>query len=177
MRRAHLVIAGTIVGTAAVVAFPVESSHVDLPGSGASTASGNGTSAAGSTSGAASASTPTSTTPGSSVPSTSSPTTTAPPPTTTSGSRSATGTVVQDRYGQLGVTVTVAGNKITHVGIATISEADTRSASIDSYAIPQLEQQVIAADSANIDGISGATFTSDAFVQSLTSALGKLGFA
>jgi uncharacterized protein with FMN-binding domain len=74
------------------------------------------------------------------------------------------------------VTVTIQGHKITNVGIATVNETDGRSAAIDSYAIPQLEQQVIAADSANISGVSGATFTSDAFVQSLTDALGKLGF-
>lgn len=165
MRRAHLVIAGTVAGTAAVLAFSLDSTHAALvPGSGASGV----------------ASPTTSPNPGSSSAATSAPTTSSPatttPTTVPSAIQSATGTDETFRYGQLAVTVTVNGGKITHVGLATISEPDPRSESIDSYAVPQLEQQVIEADSAQIDGVSGATYTSDAFVESLTSALDKLGF-
>lgn len=60
--------------------------------------------------------------------------------------------------------------------MAATNPNDGRSSSIDSYAIPQLEQQVIAATSANINRVSGATYTSHAFEQSLASALAKLGF-
>jgi uncharacterized protein with FMN-binding domain len=77
----------------------------------------------------------------------------------------------------MAVTVTVSGNKITDVRMATINETDGRSVSIDRFAIPQLEQQAISANSVNIDGVSGATFTSQAFVDSLSSALGKLGLS
>ncbi|HVX20625.1 MAG TPA: FMN-binding protein [Acidimicrobiales bacterium] len=157
MRRAHLVIAGTIAGTAAVLAFPVEASHPGVVGAGTPT-SGTGA------------------TPASTTPSTSPPATTAPPPSTTSGVASATGAAEQFRYGQLAVTVTVHDNKVTDVTMASLDEPDPRSASIDRYAIPRLEQQAISADSANIDGVSGATFTSEAFAQSLRSALAQLGF-
>jgi uncharacterized protein with FMN-binding domain len=77
----------------------------------------------------------------------------------------------------MAVTVTVSGNKITKVTMATINETDGRSVGIDRYAIPELEQQAISANSANIDGVSGATFSSQAFVDSLSSALNKLGFS
>ncbi len=165
MRRANLVIAGTVAGTAAVLAFSLDSTHGALvPGSGVSSAASPTTSV---NPGSSSAAT--------SVPPSSSPSTTT-PTTTPSPAGSTTGTNEVFRYGQLAVTVTVNGGKITHVGIATISEPDSRSESIDSYAIPQLEQQVIETDSAQIDGVSGATYTSDAFVASLTSALDKLGF-
>jgi len=73
------------------------------------------------------------------------------------------------------VAVTVEGTKITNIAMAQLNETDGRSASIDSFAIPQLEQQVISADSVNINGVSGATFTSQAFVDGVANALGKLG--
>jgi len=167
MRRAPFVIAGTIAGTAAVLAFPVEATHAVSLGAGASTKGVSG------------ASTPTTSPAGtsaSSTTSTSSTTTTAPSSTSKTGPQSATGADQSFRYGQLAVTVTLTNGKISNVSLATVSETDPRSASIDGYALPRLEQQVINADSANIDGVSGATFTSDAFVNSLTSALGKLGF-
>jgi uncharacterized protein with FMN-binding domain len=47
--------------------------------------------------------------------------------------------------------------------------------SIDQMAIPQLEQQVLSVQSANIQGVSGASYTSAGFRQSLQSALSKLG--
>jgi uncharacterized protein with FMN-binding domain len=77
----------------------------------------------------------------------------------------------------MAVDVSVSGSKIINVSMASIDETDGRSVAIDRYAIPELEQQVIDANSANIDGVSGATFSSQAFVDSLSSALSKLGFS
>ena len=51
---------------------------------------------------------------------------------------------------------------------------DPHSQSIDQVAIPELRQEAIAAQSAKIDGVSGASYTSAAYEQSLQSALDKL---
>ena len=61
--------------------------------------------------------------------------------------------------------------------MASLNETDPRSVHIDDEAIPQLRQQVLAAQSASIDGVSGATFTSQAYAQSVQSALDQLGSA
>jgi uncharacterized protein with FMN-binding domain len=98
----------------------------------------------------------------------------APSPTTPSGT---TGSVASYRYGQLSVTVTERGAQITDVEMASLNETDSRSVEIDDQAVPQLRQEVLSAQSANIDGVSGATFTSEAYVQSLQSALDQLGRA
>jgi uncharacterized protein with FMN-binding domain len=61
------------------------------------------------------------------------------------------------------------------VSIASISDGgQARSQSIDEYAIPILEAQALSAQSANIQGVSGASFTSAGFEQSLQAALIKL---
>jgi uncharacterized protein with FMN-binding domain len=103
------------------------------------------------------------------------PTTTTPDGATPGPTRSATGTVVSYAYGQLSVTVTEGGTRITDVEIASLNETDSRSVDIDDQAIPQLRQEVLSAQSGKIDGVSGATYTSQAYVQSLQSALDQLG--
>jgi uncharacterized protein with FMN-binding domain len=71
----------------------------------------------------------------------------------------------------------VSGNKILNVGIASIDDGgNPRSESIDQQAIPILEQEVMQAQSANIQGVSGASYTSAGFTQSLQSALHRLSF-
>lgn len=108
-------------------------------------------------------------------------TTIAPPTTTTTiapptASRSATGASVNYIYGVLSVDVTVSGSKISKVKIGSINDGGNyRSESIDQMAIPQLEQQTLSVQSANIQGVSGASYTSAGFRQSLQSALSKLG--
>jgi uncharacterized protein with FMN-binding domain len=79
-------------------------------------------------------------------------------------------------YGVLSVEVTASGSRITKVKIGSINDGGNyRSVSIDTMAIPQLEQQALSAQSANIQGVSGASYTSAGFRQSLQSALSKLG--
>ncbi|MGA2124349.1 MAG: FMN-binding protein [Acidimicrobiales bacterium] len=93
-------------------------------------------------------------------------------PTTT---RTVIGTAVNYSYGTLAVSVTGSASHISNVSIASISDGgDSRSQSIDEYAIPLLESQALSAQSANIQGVSGASYTSAGFEQSLQSALLKL---
>jgi uncharacterized protein with FMN-binding domain len=76
----------------------------------------------------------------------------------------------------LSVSVTVSGTKITKVGIASLDDGgNPRSQYIDQASIPLLEQQAVAAQSANIQGVSGASYTSAGFEQSLQAALKQLG--
>ena len=98
------------------------------------------------------------------------------PPGTPSTTRTATGPQVNYSWGTLSVSVTVSGTKVTKVGIASLDDyGNPRSQSIDQYSIPQLEQQAVAAQSANIQGVSGASYTSAGFKQSLQAALQQLG--
>ena len=97
-------------------------------------------------------------------------------PAKPSSSRTAVGPQVNYSWGVLSVSVTVAGTKITKVGIASLDDGgNPRSQSIDQDSIPQLEQQAVAAQSANIQGVSGASYTSAGFKQSLQAALRQLG--
>jgi uncharacterized protein with FMN-binding domain len=74
------------------------------------------------------------------------------------------------------VSVTVSGKKITKVRIASLDDGgNPQSQSIDQQSIPMLEQQTLQAQSANIQGVSGASYTSAGFAQSLQAALSKLG--
>ena len=73
--------------------------------------------------------------------------------------------------------VTATGSKITNVTIASLNDGgNPRSQSIDQQSIPILEQQALQAQSANIQGVSGASYTSTGFQQSLQAALSQLGF-
>jgi uncharacterized protein with FMN-binding domain len=92
------------------------------------------------------------------------------------GTRTATGPQVNYNWGVLSVTVTVSGTKITKVGIASLDDGgNPRSQFIDQQSIPILEQETLQAQSANIQGVSGASYTSTGFTQSLQAALQQLG--
>jgi uncharacterized protein with FMN-binding domain len=92
-----------------------------------------------------------------------------------SSSRTAVGPQINYSWGVLSVSVTVSGTKITKVGIASLDDGgNPRSQSIDQYSIPQLEQQAVAAQGANIQGVSGASYTSAGFKESLQAALRQL---
>jgi uncharacterized protein with FMN-binding domain len=74
------------------------------------------------------------------------------------------------------VKVTVVAKKITNVGIASLSDGGNyRSQQIDQAAIPLLEQEAMQAQNANIQSISGASYTSAGFQLSLQNALKKVG--
>jgi uncharacterized protein with FMN-binding domain len=95
---------------------------------------------------------------------------------TASGARTATGNAVDTQYGAAQVRVTVKGGKITDVEALQLQGNDPRSLQISSSAAPILKQEALTKQSADIDAVSGASFTSASYTQSLQSALDKLGF-
>lgn len=95
--------------------------------------------------------------------------------TTTAGSGTYTGPLVDYIYGSIEVAVTIDGSRISNVSVVQNNATDFRSQAIDEQAVPILQQEALSAQSVNIDVVSGATYTSDAFAQSLQSALHKAG--
>ena len=90
------------------------------------------------------------------------------------GTHSVTGAMEQFGYGELAVRVTVTGSRITNVTVPAIQTAEPFSRQLSEQAIPLLRSQVLAADGASINGVSGATFTSEAYATSLQAALDRL---
>lgn len=91
----------------------------------------------------------------------------------TSGYRDGTftGSTAGTRYGDVQVQVVVSGGRITAVNALHLTDADGRSVMISRYAAPLLQQEVLSAQSAQVDTISGATTTSEGYLQSLQAAL------
>jgi uncharacterized protein with FMN-binding domain len=88
--------------------------------------------------------------------------------------RTAVGTTEQYGYGQLAVQVTVHGSRITSVTVPSIQTAEQYSQQLASQVIPMLRNEVLAGQTARINGVTGATYTSEAYAMSLQSALDKL---
>lgn len=92
-----------------------------------------------------------------------------------SGSSSAVGTFtgdsVQTRFGSVQVQISVSGGKITDVKALQLTDEDRRSVQISNRAAPLLRSEVLQAQSANVQTISGATVTSSAYLTSLQAAL------
>ena len=86
-------------------------------------------------------------------------------------STAVTGDTAQTRWGPVQVQITVAGGQITDVTPVQYPNGNGRDQEINSYALPVLAKEALAAQSANIDHVSGATVTSDGYVQSLQSAI------
>jgi uncharacterized protein with FMN-binding domain len=96
-------------------------------------------------------------------------------PSTASASKTVTGEAIDTIYGPVQVRITVKGGKITAV-TATEYPTDTpRDYQINSYAIPALNSETLQASSANIDSISGATYTSQGYIGSLQNAIDQAG--
>src|SRR5262249_16350235 len=101
-------------------------------------------------------------------------------PSSTSSSASTaaktvTGDVAQTMYGPVEVQITVENGKVTAAEAIESPDQDPRDAQINSYAIPALNSEAVSASSAQIDTISGATYTSNGYISSLQSALDKAG--
>lgn len=88
--------------------------------------------------------------------------------------RSATGPSVNFGFGTLAVRVTVTGSRIVNISVPALNPLEPTSQQICAQAIPMLRSEVISAQSANISGVSGATYTSEGYVQSLQAALNTL---
>lgn len=86
------------------------------------------------------------------------------------------GDSVDTRWGPVQVEVTVARGKITDVQPLAVPYDRGQSQQINDYAVPILHQEIIDAQSAQIDTVSGATYTSDGYRASLQSALDQIGF-
>ncbi|MHC6594829.1 FMN-binding protein [Arthrobacter sp. C152] len=91
--------------------------------------------------------------------------------TNSSASGTFTGTAVQTRFGAVQVQITVANGKITEVTPLQLTDTDGKSIQISNRAAPLLRSKVLAAQSANVQTISGATITSNAYLSSLQAAI------
>jgi uncharacterized protein with FMN-binding domain len=71
------------------------------------------------------------------------------------------------------VRVTVTNGKVTKAQAVVYPQNNSRDQQINAYAVPTLNQEAVQAGNANIDMVSGATYTSTGYIQSLQSALDK----
>jgi uncharacterized protein with FMN-binding domain len=101
----------------------------------------------------------------------SAPKTTAAAPTT----RTVTGATAETKYGPVQVRITLTGSRITEATAVRSPDETARSRDINSTAVPKLNQETLQAQSADIDTVSGATYTSAGYRQSLQSALDRAG--
>lgn len=92
-----------------------------------------------------------------------------------SGSQTYTGDAVTTRYGIVQVEVTVSGSEITNVDFVQLTGWDGKSQMINSWAGPELLDQTLQNQNGDVDAVSGATYTSDGYAQSLQSALDQAG--
>ncbi|UYG16236.1 FMN-binding protein [Brachybacterium huguangmaarense] len=82
-----------------------------------------------------------------------------------------TGSAARTRYGDVQVQITVSGGRITDVQVPVYPDANGRDRQINAHAIPQLVAETTEAQNADIQMVSGATYTSSGYTQSLQSAL------
>jgi uncharacterized protein with FMN-binding domain len=82
-----------------------------------------------------------------------------------------TGAVASTEWGPVQVQLTVKAGKITRVSVVQYPNGNGRDQEINSYALPILTQETTSAQSASIDMVSGATVTSNGYIQSLQSAI------
>jgi hypothetical protein len=87
------------------------------------------------------------------------------------------GSVAQTRWGPVQVQVHIDSGRLTDVTALRVPDGNRRDQEINAYAVPQLRAEALAAQSANIDAVSGATVTSDGYVRSLQAALDAAHFA
>jgi uncharacterized protein with FMN-binding domain len=86
-----------------------------------------------------------------------------------------TGTAAQTRYGPVQVQITVQNGKVTNVSVVEYPSNNGRDQEINSNALPILVSETLKAQSAKIDMVSGATYTSNGYLTSLQSALDQAG--
>jgi uncharacterized protein with FMN-binding domain len=96
--------------------------------------------------------------------------------TTSSTDKTVKGSVVNTRWGAVQVQVKISGGRISDVTTLKVPNGNPRDTEINDYALPILRKAAIAAQSASIDTVSGATVTSDGYKQSLQAALDTANF-
>jgi uncharacterized protein with FMN-binding domain len=162
MRRAILALGGTVAGLAALLSFKSHPLAAPAPSPATPPASAGTSQAAASGTGSSSA-----------APAVGDTASAAPKASTTAAAtaRTVTGTVVDTQRGPMQVQVTLTGTRITKVTVLQRTDDGTESDQIDATAIPKLTSETLVAQSARIDAVSGATYTSSGYIQSLQSAL------
>ena len=99
----------------------------------------------------------------------------APQPSGSGTATTVTGSTASTRWGDVQVSITVTDGKITAVDVPEYPTGNGKDREINADALPVLTQETLAAQSADIDMVSGATVTSQGYLQSLQSALDKAG--
>ncbi|SNT39940.1 FMN-binding domain-containing protein [Streptosporangium subroseum] len=93
----------------------------------------------------------------------------------TSGDKVVTGDAADTRWGPVQVELVLSGGKVTNIKVLQAPDGNNRDIEINNQALPILKEEALSAQSAQIDTVSGATYTSDGYTQSLQSALDKAG--
>lgn len=86
-----------------------------------------------------------------------------------------TGSSVRTRFGNVQVAVTIASGSISDVTPLRLTDHDGRSVQISNHAAPILRSEVLSSQSAHVSNVSGATYTTQAYLTSLQSALDQAG--
>ncbi len=182
MRRLLLALASTAAGLAAVLSFKTHSSAASSGAAAAPAIATQGSASPAAPAGNVTGASPLSGGSTARPASTAGPASTARPapaaPKTGGASaattRTITGAVASTQYGPMQVQVTLQGRTITDVKVLQETNLGSLSQQIDSNAIPQLTKETLAAQSARIDAVSGASYTSAGYIQSLQSALDQV---
>lgn len=156
MRRVVLAVVGTITGLIMLLSFKTHAATSAAPE--APSTAGNDATGAGDGSAT--------TSPGATTPAS---------PTSGGVTKTVTGNESDTRYGPVQVQVTITNGQLSAVNAVEYPQNDPRDQQINSYAIPQLNSEALAAKSAKIDMVSGATYTSSGYIDSLQSALDQAG--
>ena len=172
MKRVVASVLGTVAGLIALLNFKTSATTVALPQAGTTNTGTTGTSGSSADAGSTpSVASPTSTSPSSATGSAAGSSSGG----TSTGTKTVTGDSVDTRWGPVQVRITVTNGKVTKAEAVNYPLNNGRDQEINSYAIPALNQETVAAGSDKIDMISGATYTSQGYVGSLQSALSKAG--
>jgi len=188
-KRVLLIAGGTIGGLGAVLSItPPQFGTASSGGLGGHLLGGGSTTSTGSTTGTtpAPAATQAASTPAPAATATKKATATTPAPAPTTAapapapakakpSGTFTGSTSQTRFGPVQVQITLVNGKITAANALQYPNNDFRSQQISQQAIPYLVQETLAANSADIQGVGGASYTSQGWYDSLVSALAKAG--
>ncbi len=170
MRRFLLALVSTVASLVALLSFKTHDvSSARAPA--AITASLDPAAASGSTPAGSSSTVPTPAT-GSTGGATSTSTPSSGSATTT---KTVTGSSIDTRWGPVQVRITVTGSTLTAVTAIVYPSENPRDQEINSSAVPELNKEALAAGSAKIDMVSGATYTSTGYIGSLQSALDRAG--
>jgi hypothetical protein len=91
------------------------------------------------------------------------------------GGRTINGDVAGTRWGPVQVQIVISSGRMTGITVLQAPDGNARDIAIDNEALPILHDEALSAQSAQIDTVSGATYTSDGYIRSLQSALDRAG--